>query len=35
MSGITFWKGNENPSPAYKKPFYEILSCLHFELFSS
>ncbi len=36
MSGIKFWKGNENLRPVYKQPFYEILSgCLHFGLFSS
>ncbi len=25
MSGITFWKGDENLRPVYKKSFYEIL----------
>jgi hypothetical protein len=28
MPGITFWKGDENLGPVYKKPFYEILSTL-------
>ncbi len=31
MSGIKFWKGDENLRPIYKKTFYDILSgCLHF-----
>jgi hypothetical protein len=34
MSGIKFWKGDENLRPVDKKP-YEILSGrLHFRLFS-
>jgi hypothetical protein len=34
MSGIKFWKVDENLRPFYKKPFYEILSgYLHFWTF--
>jgi hypothetical protein len=36
ISGMRFWKGDENLRPLYTKPFYEMLSgCLHFGLFSS
>jgi hypothetical protein len=35
MSGIKFWKGDENLRPVNKKPFFKILSGrLPFGLFS-
>ncbi len=36
MSGIKFWKDDENLRPVYKKPFDEILrGCLHLGLFKN
>jgi hypothetical protein len=36
MSGMKFWKGDENLRLVNKKRFYQILSgCLHLGLFSS
>jgi hypothetical protein len=34
MSGIKFWKGDDNLRPVFKKLFLELLNgCLHFDLF--
>ena len=32
MSGLKYWKGDENQRPVYKTPFYEILNscCIFF-----
>jgi len=32
MSGVKFWKGDENQRPLYTKPFYKMFSgCLHLD----